>query len=258
MTLNDFLTQIQPADIAPLIDHTVLSALTSQADITRVVEEAKQHRFAAVCIPPRFVEYAAKELEGSAIGIATVVNFPLANEDIRTVSYATQLAIEAGATEIDMVANPNLVGKSAYAEQIRAVAETVKLCSGNVLKVIIEAGYLTPEQVIEAATTIAIIARDIPDLRFFTKTSTGMAVSKLLVPKYSSAGVIGARVEDLEKIYTAHQNTGVTIGIKASGGISTFDEAAKALYAMGARYRNDLVPTMYRIGASAGVKIIGH
>ncbi len=263
MALDDdiaaFRAELRPEHIAPLIDHTVLRALTRQADVDRVIAEAKEHGFAAICIPPRFVEYAARELAGSSVGLATVVNFPLANDTDAAVCAATADALRFGATEIDMVANPTLLGTPFYVGQIRAVAETVLDNGGKMLKVIIEAGYLSSEGIRAATEVVVSVAAQYSGLSFQTKTSTGMAQENLLVTKYDGVKKIGARPEDLEVIYDVHRASGLNnLGIKAAGGVRSFDDAALALYAMGARSAANLRPTLYRLGTSSGVSIVKH
>ena len=261
MALDDnlaaFMAELRPEHIAPLIDHTVLHALTAEKDVDRVISEAQEYGFAAVCIPARFVAYASSQLSGSSVGLATVVNFPLANDTDAAVCAATADAIRNGATEIDMVVNPSLVGSPLYAAQIRAVAQTVLDNGGQMLKVIIEAGYLSPEGVRDATQAVVSVAQDFPSLRFMTKTSTGMAQEAYLVAKYDGTKKTGARPEDLEIIYDAHRASGLgNLGIKASGGVRSFQDAGVALYAMGARSVADLHPTLYRLGTSSGVSIV--
>lgn len=255
--LRAFRVQVEPRHIAPLIDHTVLHALTLPKDVDRVIYEAKEYSFAALCIPPRFVGYATEQLTRSSVGVATVVNFPLANETDAAVCAATADALRHGATEIDMVANPTLVGTSSYVEQIRAVAETIQEYGGKMLKVIIEAGYLSPEGVRAATEAVVAVAAQYPKLRFQTKTSTGMAQEGLLVVKYDGVKKTGARPEDLDIIYNVHRASGLeNLGIKAAGGIRSFDDAVVALYAMGARSVADLNPLQHRLGTSSGVSIV--
>ena len=255
--LSAFMAELNPEHIAPLIDHTALHALSTTADIDRLVSEAKQYGFASICIPPRLVSYAASQFAGSSVKIATVVNFPLANDTDAAVCFATADAIRNGAKEVDMVANPTLIGTPLYAAQIHAVAQTVSDAGGEMLKVIIEAGYCTPEMVRSATEAVVCVARKFPSLCFQTKTSTGMAVEKYLVAKYDGSKKVGARVEDLHIIVEVHQACGLeNLGIKAAGGIGSYQDAALALYAMGARHFSNLRSDKYRIGASSGVSIV--
>ena len=99
-------------------------------------------------------------------------------------------------------------------------------------------------------------AHEFPRIHFFTKTSTGMALDKLLVDKYGSK-VSGARGEDLQEIAQMHASQpDLSLGIKASGGIRTFEDSLHALEAMGARTKEDFSPQRYRLGTSAGVQIV--
>ena len=245
---------IAPRDIAPIIDHTVLSPLTTHDDIDKITDEAKEYRFASVCVPGRFVSYAVERLKGTGIDVATVVNFSLANDDPKAVAYAAKLAIEQGAAEVDMVANATLVGTDAYKQNIYAVAEAVKEAGGKMLKVIIEAGYLTPGQVSKAAQAVVDVSREVEGIKYMVKTSTGFAMNKLLVAKYDGTKCKGARAEDLERMYAVTKGTGV--GLKASGGIGTFEDAGKMLYAMGVTDSSLIDPLLHRIGASKGIEIV--
>lgn len=264
-----FQRKVRPQDIAQLIDHTNLWPNATREDIRKLVDKAKEYRFASVCVNPSMVGYAAELLEtaedasdlvlGINVLVATVVGFPSGATTSATKAYEAKEALNAGATEIDMVVNTGLLSidyfeSTAFFDDIAAVAKTVATHPGAMLKCIFETAYLTPQQVENASYTVVKVAEQFPDIRFMTKTSTGFALSKLLVPKYDGTTAIGARVEDLEIM--ARAQSGSSVGIKASGGIKTYDDALRALYAMGARTVVDLRPEQYRIGTSSGIQIV--
>ena len=253
--LENFKELISPSDVAHLIDHTVLSPTASEGDIARLVREAREYRFASVCVNPTHVAYAVEQ-GGSDVLVATVVGFPLGATTPEAKAYEARQALESGATEIDMVVNHAYVHAhdvDALRRDIVTVAEAVRGYNGT-LKCIIEAGYHTPEQVAFATEAVLWASGEVPDVHFMAKTSTGFATSKLLVAKYDETTAVGARVEDLNIM--AQVLEGSSVGMKASGGVGTFDDACSVLYAMGARTKEDLSSVKYRIGASAGVQIV--
>ena len=253
--LEDFKKLVLPGDIAHLIDHTVLSPTASQYDIAKLVREAREYNFASVCVNPTHVAYAVEQ-GGSDVLVATVVGFPLGATTPESKAYEARQALESGATEIDMVVNHASVqahDADALHRDIVAVAEAVRDYSGT-LKCIIEAGYHTPEQVAFATGAVLRASEAVSGVHFMAKTSTGFAAPKLLVAKYDGTTAVGARPEDLNIM--AQVLDGSSVGMKASGGVRTFDDACSVLYAMGARTKDDLASQQYRIGASAGVQIV--
>ncbi|MFC5405678.1 deoxyribose-phosphate aldolase [Cohnella soli] len=213
-----------PDQIAGMIDHTLLTAVSTEADIKRVCQEAKQYHFATVCVNPYWVPTASAELAGSGVGVTTVVGFPLGAS--RTESKAAEAAdaIAAGATEIDMVLNIGAL-KSGLTEAVKQDIEAVvAACKGKApLKVIIETCYLTDEEKRQASLLCKEAGAD------FVKTSTGF-------------GTGGATVEDIALIRSV---VGPDMGIKASGGVRDLDIARKLIEA-GAT----------RLGASSSIAIV--
>ncbi len=214
-----------PALIARLIDHTLLRPDATEEDIARLCEEAKQYNFASVCVNPTHVSFAAKQLQNTAVKTCAVVGFPLGATTTHDKVVETERAIAAGASEIDMVINIGALKGQDYdfvAQQIAAVVQTAHnhqaLC-----KVIIETSYLTEAEKIRVCEFAAAAGAD------FVKTSTGF-----------SGG--GATVEDVALM---RQTVGPRIGVKASGGVRSY-EAARAMIAAGAN----------RIGTSSGVRIV--
>lgn len=205
------------------IDHTNLNVNATKEDIKKLCEEAKQHHFAAVCVHPYYVEYVREVLGDSNIELCTVIGFPLGMNDMAVKEYEAILAVEAGATEIDMVINQAALKNKDY-DYIQNEIETIRdSIDGKPLKVIIETCNLTKEEIIKIT--------EICNLTFvnFIKTSTGF-------------GSDGAKVEDVELI---KEHVNGLLEIKASGGIRCREDAIKMIEA-GAT----------RIGTSQGVKIM--
>jgi len=216
-----------PEDIslAGMIDHTMLKPDVTPDKIAQLCFEARKYHFASVCVNPTHVKMCADLLHGSDVKVCTVIGFPLGATSTEVKAFETKNALDHGATEIDMVINigalkagDNLV----VANDIRAVVETSHK-AGALTKVIIETALLTDEEKVVACLLAKEAGAD------YVKTSTGF-----------SGG--GATVHDIALM---RKTVGPNIGVKASGGIHTHEEA-EALVAAGAT----------RIGASAGVKII--
>jgi len=217
---------MEPAQIAQLIDHTLLKAKATPADIERLCTEARDHRFASVCVNPTHVQQATRLLSGSTIKVCTVVGFPLGANTTETKVYETRFALRDGATEIDMVLN---IGALKHADHdlvhsdissvVHACRETEALC-----KVILETCLLTPQE-IERACNIAIHAG-----AHFVKTSTG----------FSTGGATTEAVALMSRIVKPHH-----LGVKASGGIRSL-ASLKRMIDAGAT----------RIGTSSGIQIL--
>jgi deoxyribose-phosphate aldolase len=216
-----------PGDIARCIDHTILSPGATEADIKRICAEAREYNFATVCISPSYVSLAAKELEGSPVKVCTVVGFPSGAHTPEIKTLETRRAIRDGAKEIDMVINIGAL-KSGNDElvykDIRMVCEACE-DGGAISKVIIEAALLTDDEKIRACELSKKARAN------FVKTSTGF-------------GPHGATAEDVALMRKVVGYSG--IGVKAAGGIRSFEDAEKMIKA-GAN----------RIGASASIKIVG-
>src|SRR5215217_7366650 len=157
--------------LSKLIDHTVLKNVTTIADIDRICSEALEFGFAAVCIPPYFVQDAKKLVAGSAIKVATVIGFPFGYHHYKTKAEEARLAVEEGADELDMVMNlaafrsNDLAYVETEAEQISRLTSE----QGKTLKVIIESGVLSDEEIIKCCE----LYKHYPVQ--FLKTSTGYA-----------------------------------------------------------------------------------
>jgi deoxyribose-phosphate aldolase len=210
--------------VASIIDHTNLRPETTPAQIVRLCEEAREFGFVTVMINACHVARASSELRGSAVKVGAVVGFPFGATLTSVKVFETKEVLKLGAREIDMVINIGALkaGESdVVRSDIRALAEVVH-ADRALLKVILEMGLLTPEEKLLACQLSESAGAD------FVKTSTGFLGG-------------GATVEDVELMRRS-----VKIGVKASGGIRTANDAKRMIHA-GAN----------RLGTSSGVAIIG-
>jgi deoxyribose-phosphate aldolase len=215
----------QDLNIASMIDHTLLKPDATPDQIAQLCFEARKYDFASVCVNPGHVKLCADLLRGSNVKVCTVIGFPLGATSPEAKVYETETALRDGATEIDMVINIGALKGGDYtwvARDIRGVVETAH-AAGAIVKVIIETALLTDDEKIKACLLSKEADAD------FVKTSTGFAGG-------------GATVEDVALM---RRVVGPEMGVKASGGVHTFEEA-KSMVEAGAT----------RIGASAGVKIV--
>jgi deoxyribose-phosphate aldolase len=210
--------------LASLIDHTLLKAEATREEIETLCREALQFCFASVCVNPSWVPLCAERLRGSGVKVCTVIGFPLGTHLPDVKAYETRRAVEQGAEEVDMVINVGALKSKDYAlveQDIRSVVQSAG--RGAVVKVILETAMLTRDEKVMGATLAKAAGAD------FVKTSTGF-------------GPGGATVEDVQLL---RETVGPEIGVKASGGVRTREDA-EAMVAAGAT----------RLGASAGVKIV--
>ncbi len=217
---------IAPTDgrVSHMIDHTLLKPDATKDQVAQLCHEAKKHSFASVCVNPSYVKLCADLLKDSDVLVCTVIGFPLGATSTESKAFEAQKAIRDGATEVDMVINVGALKSRDYERvehDIAAVARAVH-AGGAILKVIIEAALLTDEEKV-AACQLAKVAR-----ANFVKTSTGF-------------GPGGATAEDVALM---RRVVGPGMGVKASGGIRSYEDAKKMI-AAGAS----------RIGASASVRI---
>jgi deoxyribose-phosphate aldolase len=210
-------------NIAAIIDHTLLRADATLEDLDQLCQEAIEYSFATVCVNPVHVRDCVQKLKNNRIPVATVIGFPLGANLIRTKAIETEIALDEGATEFDMVINIGMLksGNDDFVqEDIKAVVEAAHGC---LVKVIIETALLTESEKIKACRLAKLAGAH------FVKTSTG----------FSKAG---ATVEDVKLM---RATVGSEMGVKASGGVRTFTEAISMIEA-GAN----------RIGTSSGVQIV--
>ena len=211
-------------DLAKMIDHTNLKASTVKEEILKLTKEAKEYQFASVCVNPTWVELAAQELKGTDVKVCTVIGFPLGANTKEVKVYETKDAIEKGAQEIDMVINIGKLkdGDDDYVES--EIAGVVEASKGKaIVKVIIETCLLTDDEKKQVCSLAVKAGAD------FVKTSTGFSTG-------------GATIEDVALM---KQTVGAHVGVKASGGIRSKEDAQAMVHA-GAT----------RIGASSGIAIV--
>jgi deoxyribose-phosphate aldolase len=207
------------------IDHTILKPTCLVADIEKLCTEAKRYDFAAVCVPPNFVKLAKEQVAGSDVKVATVIGFPFGYSATEAKIAEIILAMVDGADELDVVANISAIKNgdwAAIADEINHIMPIIR-SKGKAVKIIIESGVLTDDEIIKCCDIYGIAGID------FLKTSTGYAEK-------------GASVEAVQ-LFRKHLPDAVHI--KASGGIRDY-ATAKQMIEAGAT----------RIGCSAGVAIV--
>ncbi|ADL51489.1 deoxyribose-phosphate aldolase [Clostridium cellulovorans] len=210
--------------IAEIIDHTLLKPEATKEEVITLCREAKEYNFASVCVNPTFVALAAEELKGSSVKVCTVIGFPLGANTKEVKAFETRDAILKGAHEVDMVINIGKLKDKDY-EGVKADIEAVtKEAKGKALsKVIIETCLLTDEEK-EIICKLAVEAGT-----DYVKTSTGFSKG-------------GATKEDIALM---RKTVGPNIGVKASGGVRTYEDA-----------KNVIEAGASRIGASASIAIV--
>ena len=205
------------------IDHTILKATASNADVQKLCAEAIEHKFYSVCVNGCYVADAKQLLQGTDVKVAAVVGFPLGAMTTAAKVFEAKEAVENGASEIDMVINVAKLkdGEFEYVEnEIRQIKEAI---GENVLKVIIETCYLTDEEKVKACELSLVAKAD------FVKTSTGF-------------GTGGATYEDVKLMKSV---VGDNAKVKASGGVRD-KETAEKYVELGAE----------RLGTSSGIDIV--
>jgi deoxyribose-phosphate aldolase len=215
---------LPPAALIKYIDHTLLKPDATREQVEKLCAEAIEYKFYSVCVNSTWVALCARRLRGTGVKVCAVVGFPLGAMDSRAKNLETRYAVENGADEIDMVINVGALKSGDLAtveEDIRAVRRACR--QTTVLKVIIECALLSDAEKVIACQLSKKAGAD------FVKTSTGFAAS-------------GAKVEDVALM---RRTVGPQMGIKAAGGIRTYEDAV-AMIRAGAT----------RIGASASVAIV--
>lgn len=210
-------------EVNKYIDHTILKPETTKAQILTLCEEAKQFNFASVCVNPTWVATCANELKGTDVKVCTVIGFPLGATFKEVKAYETKLAIENGASEIDMVINVGAAKDQNWELVYEDIKAVVAAANGVLVKVIIETCLLTDEEKVKACE-MAVKAG-----AHFVKTSTG----------FSTGGATAADVALMR------QTVGESVGVKASGGVRTAEDM-KVMVEAGAN----------RIGTSGGVSLV--
>ncbi|MCP4336722.1 MAG: deoxyribose-phosphate aldolase [Mycoplasma sp.] len=205
------------------IDHTFLKAEGNKKNIDKLINEAIKYNFKTICINPSWIKYAKEKLKDTNVGITTVIGFPLGANATQVKVFETKIALEHGADEIDMVLNIGRLKDGQFDYVLNEIKKIKKVCSDNILKVIIETALLTKEEKIKAAEIVISSGAD------FIKTSTGFSFH-------------GATKEDVKLLKNIIGNK---ILIKAAGGVKT-PEDLEDMINIGAS----------RIGTSSGVTLI--
>jgi deoxyribose-phosphate aldolase len=210
-------------ELARMIDAAMLKPQATRSDVEHFLEEAVLYNFAAVFLHPAWIGDARQAIKGSPVKLGIAIGYPHGAHLTETKLLEIDQGLELGAEEFDMVAN---IGRLKSGESI-AVAKEIERCrrrlEDKIFKVIIESGWLTDEEKRLAARIVADAGAD------FVKTSTGIVAP-------------GATVQDVKLLYEAVDGS---IGIKASGGIRTFDQVIQMIEAGASR-----------IGTSAGRTIV--
>lgn len=158
---------MQRAQLAQTLDHTLLTATAGMEDIRRLCAQAQAENMYAVCVQPCYIDLARQSLEGSQVRIATVVGFPFGTALTRVKAFETQVAIEQGADEIDMVMALGAFKEGRHAQVVQDIAAVVDASQGRCVKVIIETGWLSKDE-IDRACDLCLEGK-----ATFVKTSTG-------------------------------------------------------------------------------------
>ncbi len=215
--------KMSPEELAKMIDHTLLYPNSTKENFRDLCKEAKTCNFHSVCVNPYWVLFCSEELKDTEIKIVSVAGFPFGQTISKIKAMEAKEAIEDGASEIDMVMNISAFKDRDHNFVKKDIEAVVDSTGGKLVKVILETGHLTDEEIIEACGIAKEAGAD------FVKTSTGF-------------GPLGATVPH---VYLMRKTVGDKFGVKAAGGIKNFGDALRMI-AAGAN----------RIGASQSVNII--
>ncbi len=206
-----------------MIDHTLLKPNATFEELSKLYQEARDYHFKSVCINSTHIAEASEELAGSGVLICTVIDFPLGASTPKMKGDQTCTAVSLGADEVDMVIDITALKEGDYEKVREGISEVIKAAEQSLVKVIIETCLLSKEEIVRACQLAKEAGAD------FVKTSTGFSDG-------------GATVKDIRLM---RETVGSEMGVKASGGVRTFEDA-QAMIEAGAT----------RIGASASVEII--
>ncbi len=216
-------TQLSPAQLAAFIDHTLLKPDASLAQIEQLCTEAREHHFFSVCVNGSWVAAARHFLDGSDVKVASVVGFPFGAMSSDVKRFETEVAIDDGAHEIDVVLNIARLKAGDDKYVFREICDVVEAADERTVKVILETCLLTDEEKIRACKLVVESGAQ------FVKTSTGFSTA-------------GATIADVKLM---RETVGEKFGVKASGGVRDA-QTAVAMIAAGAT----------RIGTSNGIAIV--
>ena len=214
---------ITPTEFGAMIDHTLLKPDATREDVRKLCEEAAKYKFASVCVNTTWVPMCKQLLRGTGVAVCTVVGFPLGAMAPTAKAFEAREAVRQGADEIDMVINLGALKSGDYETVYEDICRVVKASRPAIVKVILETGALNDEEKIIGCTLSKLAGAA------FVKTSTGF-------------GKGGATVADVQLM---RRLVGSDMGVKASGGVRSADDAAKMALAGASR-----------IGASASVEIV--
>lgn len=210
-------------NLAAFIDHTLLKPTATASDIVSLCQEADGHQFFGVCVSSKYVRLAAEELSTSPVRIVNVIGFPHGNQATKAKLAETDYCLSEGADEIDMVMDLGGLKSGDVDEVVRQINALKELTGKKILKVILETGYLSPDEILLASTLALDGGAD------FIKTSTGF----------------GPQGATFEAVKIMKEVAGDSMRVKASGGIRDAQTATKYI-ALGAS----------RIGTSSGVAMM--
>ena len=211
------------SELASYIDHTLLKPDATRAQLEQLCAEAAEHQFSTVCVNGSRVELAYSLLEDSDVQVCTVVGFPLGAMDADAKRYETEVAVDLGASEIDMVMNVGRFKDGEHDYIVREIRDVVEAADDRVVKVILETCLLTNHEIAQACKLVTQAQAH------FVKTSTG----------FGNAGAT------LEHVKLMRETVGQFAGVKAAGGVRNANDA-QAMIEAGAT----------RIGTSNGVAIV--
>jgi len=215
--------EITKKSVAGIIDHTILKANATEAQVANLCAEAKEYQFASVCVNPAYVAQCAEALKGSGVSVCTVIGFPLGATTSAAKAFEVRDAIANGADELDMVVNVGKIKSNQWDYVLNDIKAVVDAAAGKLVKVIIETCLLTKEEIVAVCRIAKEAGAD------FVKTSTGFSTG-------------GATPEDVALM---RETVGPEMGVKASGGIRNTEDAVACIRA-GAN----------RLGVSAGIAVV--
>jgi deoxyribose-phosphate aldolase len=211
-------------DYRTLIDHTILAPQATKEDVERLCKEAMEYGFHSVCVNSSFVYYCARLLKDSGVAVCTVIGFPLGAMSTAGKTAEAEQAIRDGASELDMVIHIGMIKSGDWEYVKQDISSVVEAAKGRaIVKVILETCLLTDDEKVKACRICEECGAD------FVKTSTGFSKG-------------GATIEDVALM---RRTVGSGMGVKASGGIRSLEDA-QAMVKAGA----------VRLGTSSGVAIM--